>query len=165
MKHLLKSLKLILLFSVLATINVNCKTKTHSTSNIPNSSNTSNTSGTAVTVDNIAGVYTITALKIKSSEGEKNMYDSLNECEKNASYGFNKDMVWYLGGVAKQDCTGPDDSGTWSLSGNELKIESKQSGGYQYKITDFNGRDMIVEAQANDNGTPMTLVTTFSKNQ
>src|ERR1035437_10372850 len=61
------------------------------------------------------------------------------DCQKNNTYGFNKDMVWYLGGVARQTCTGPDDSGTWSLNGNTLTINSQQSGAYQYTITDFNG--------------------------
>ena len=152
MLQLLNLSKVILLFFVCSVININCKSKSGKTN-------------TPLTIENIAGVYTITDAKIKTGDTEKDVYSSFNDCQKNNTYGFNKDMVWYLGGVARQTCTGPDDSGTWSLNGNTLTINSRQSGAYQYTITDFNGSVMVAESQSDNNGTPETLITTFTKKQ
>jgi hypothetical protein len=51
------------------------------------------------------------------------------------------------------------------LNCNTLTINSQQSGAYQYTITDFNGSVMVAESQSNNNGTPETLITTFTKKQ
>lgn len=115
---------------------------------------------TTPTVESIAGIYTITDAKIKTGAGEKDVYDSFDECQKNNTYGFNKDMVWYLGGVAKQSCTGPDDSGTWALNGNTLTITSSKDGAYTYSILDFDGKNLVTSSDGGENG---TNILTFTK--
>ena len=161
MKHILTFSKIILLFTFIALINTNCKPKTK-TSNV-NSPVPAENKKIPVSVENISGVYTITGTKLISGGTEKDIYPGLDECQKNNTYGFNKDLVWYLGGVARQDCTGPDESGTWSLSGNTLTINSQQSGTYEYAILDFDGKILVTESTADNNGTQEKMITTFTK--
>jgi hypothetical protein len=40
----------------------------------------------------------------------------LDYCQTHNTYGFNKDGVWYLGGVANQSCQGPDESGSYKYT-------------------------------------------------
>src|SRR5665811_2547387 len=83
MLQLLNLSKVILLFSFCSVININCKSKNGKTN-------------TPLTIENIAGVYTITDAKIKTGDTEKDVYNSFNDCQKNNTYGFNKDMVCLL---------------------------------------------------------------------
>lgn len=150
MNYLSNLFKVLILICTLALININCKNKTSKITTPP-------------TVESISGIYTITGAKLTSDGTEKDIYPGLNECQKNNTYGFNKDMVWYLGGVAKQDCTGPDESGTWALNGNILTVNSQQSGNYQYTIINFDGKVLVTESTADNNGKKETMLTTFTK--
>lgn len=116
-----------------------------------------------VSSDDIVGIYTITDVKVKSGDNEQDIYEKMDYCQQHNTYGFNKDGVWYLGGVASQNCTGPDESGTWKLDGNQLTINSQQSGTFNYTIESFDGKNLEVSSEANDNGVTSTYTTVFTK--
>jgi hypothetical protein len=116
-----------------------------------------------LTADDIVGIYTITAAKIRTGGTEQDVYDRMDYCQKHNTYGFNKDGVWYLGGVAGDSCTGPDESGSSSLQGDQLTIDSKQSGIYQYKILSLQNKVLQVSSDASQNGNQATYITSFTK--
>lgn len=118
----------------------------------------------SVSENDIIGIYTITAISAETEDGnEEDLSGNLSECDKKNTYGFNKDGVWYLGGVATQTCTGPDESGTWKLSGDQLTINSQQSGVINYTIEDYDGKNLEVSTESEVNGTRRILYTTFTK--
>jgi hypothetical protein len=116
-----------------------------------------------VSEEDIVGIYTISDVRYKADGEEHDVYDSLDYCQKHNTYGFNKGSVWYLGGVANQDCTGPDESGTWSLAGNQLTVNSQQSGQYSYHIVHFKNKVLEVSYDVTDNGKTVTYITDFAK--
>lgn len=167
LKNQLNIFKLLFIVSYffIAACNNSKTTTTNSASDSATEKKTeTNATQPTVSTGAISGIYTITDARIKTGDGaEVDVYDKMDSCQKHNTYGFNKDMVWYLGGVAGQSCTGPDESGTWLLNGNTLTINSKQSGNYSYTIKSFDGKELVVTSEADDNGIKSVYTTVFTK--
>ena len=113
---------------------------------------------------NIAGVYRITALTAKADGGSQvNVYDQLNECQKNDTWNFQENGTLLYGGVVTSNCESDDFSGTWSVSNESFTINAPQST-TTYHLEKFDGNALVLSTTGTLNGDPARYFVTYSKN-
>lgn len=115
------------------------------------------------TPKNIAGVYTITALKAKTSSSQQvDVYNQLTTCQQNDTWGFQEDGSFLFGGVANNVCQDGDYSGTWSLNNKSFAIKAQQNT-TTYQLENFDGQSLVLSIAGTVNGNPATYFITFTK--
>src|SRR4051812_21957156 len=101
----------------------------------------SSTSNNAITVESLAGTYSLKALIWNYSGITINVYDSLDACDRDNLVTLNTDKTvnFIDAGVA---CTPPsDDNGTWDLKGDSITFSSNFSSA---KIESFDGKTLVL---------------------
>ena len=95
---------------------------------------------TSLTIENLSGTYGLNALTWKSGSVTVNVYDQLDDCEKDNLIKLNSDKtINYIdAGIV---CSPPENGdATWDLKGDSLFI----SGGVSSKIQSFDGKILIL---------------------
>lgn len=112
-----------------------------------------------ITIENLSGTYELKALTWTSGGTTTNIYDLIDDCEKDNLIKLNTDKTanFIDAGIA---CTPPEDeNGTWSLSGDSLYLSNGSDGG---KIKSFDGKILVITGQpAGEPG--VTATTTLQK--
>ena len=112
---------------------------------------------------NISGVYKITGLHAKGANTQKiDIYDQLNECQKNDTWGFQEDGTFLFGGAATGTCEDGDFSGSWSLNGKTFTVVSDQNT-TAYQLESFDGHALVLSTSGTLNGEPATYFVTYTK--
>lgn len=112
----------------------------------------------------IAGVYKISGLKAKADGGQEvNVYNQLNECQKNDTWDFRDDGTLLYGGVVTSTCESDDFSGSWSLNNKSFAITTPTNT-TTYQLEEFNGHALVLSTAGTLNGNPARYFVTFSKN-
>jgi len=106
-----------------------------------NKKDSSKETDTSLTIENLSGTYGLKALIWKSGSISVNVYDQLDDCEKDNLIKLNPDKTANLidAGTA---CSPPeDDNGTWDLKGDSLFISSS---GIASKIKSYDGKILVL---------------------
>ena len=113
----------------------------------------------AHTVANISGTYALKGLTWNFAGAVTNVYDLLDDCEKDDVFKFNTDMS-LVRTDAGTICSPPgNDTGTWLLRNDSIYLGQSTSGG---KIKSFDGKTLVLTgAPPSDPGVVAT--TTFVK--
>ena len=123
--------------------------------------NKSKTAAPVVTVEDIAGSYKITSIKVSISGGPFVDGDYRDQCQKDDVIELKADGTFIyhdLGTV----CQPPGDmTSTWQLDGNT--ISSPDDDEINGDITSFDGSSMEVTAVSNGGGTNTTVKSTLKK--
>jgi Lipocalin-like domain len=119
----------------------------------------SSTNSSAITVQNLVGTYGLTSLTVTIAPfPPQNILDSIPACQRDDEYKLNADMSYnYIDAGTK--CIPPGDgSGTWSLSGNTLIIDSINA-----TIQKFDGKNLTLSTPVVYNGISATTTETLTK--
>jgi hypothetical protein len=124
-----------------------------------NKKDSSKETDTSLTIENLSGTYGLKALIWKSGSVSVNVYDQLDDCEKDNLIKLNPDKTANLidAGTA---CSPPeDDNGTWDLKGDSLFISST---GIASKIKSYDGKILVLTG-APPNDPTVEATTTLEK--
>jgi hypothetical protein len=112
-----------------------------------------------ITVENLSGTYELKALTWMSGSTNVNVYELLDDCEKDNLIRLNVDKTanYIDAGIV---CSPPEEeNGTWYLSGDSLYLSNGADGG---KIKSFDGTTLVLTGSpASDPG--VTATTTLQK--
>ncbi|HTQ63498.1 MAG TPA: lipocalin family protein [Puia sp.] len=119
----------------------------------------SSSDSSAITVQNLAGTYTLTALTVTIAPlPPQNIIDSVPACQRDDQYKLNTDLTYdYIDAGIKCTPSG-DGTGVWSLSGNTIVIDTTQS-----TIQKFDGRTLVINTNVNFMGIAATTTETLTK--
>lgn len=118
-----------------------------------------NDNNNVITVQNLSGTYALQGLVWKVGTESVNVYEALDDCQKDNLVRLNEDMT--AGQIdAGQMCSPPENAtGTWRLSGDSIYLSSSSMGG---KITSFDGTTLVITG-AVENQPSVTGTTTLKK--
>jgi hypothetical protein len=119
----------------------------------------SSSNSSSITVQNLAGTYTLTALTVTIPPlPPQSIIDSVPTCQRDDEYKLNTDLTYdYIDAGTK--CNPPGDgTGVWSLSGNTITIDTTQS-----TIQKFDGRTLVINTNVNFMGIAATTTETLTK--
>lgn len=119
----------------------------------------SSNSSSSISVQNLAGTYTITALTATVAPfPPQNIIDSLKTCQRDDEYVLKTDLTYqYVDAGTK--CVPPGDhTGTWALSGTTLTIDSTVN-----TIQKFDGHVLVLTTNVTFNGISGITTETFTK--
>jgi hypothetical protein len=115
------------------------------------------------TPQSIEGVYKITGLQAKAANTQKiDIYDQLNECQKNDTWGFQENGTFLFGGAATTSCQDGDYSGTWNLNGKSFTVTADQNT-TAYELENFDGHTLVLSTSGTLNSEPATYFVIFTK--
>lgn len=114
---------------------------------------------TSLTIENLSGTYGLKALIWKSGSVSVNVYDQLDDCEKDNLIKLNPDKTANLIDAGTVCSPPEDDNGTWDLKGDSLFISST---GIASKIKSYDGKILVLTG-APPNDPTVEATTTLEK--
>jgi len=118
----------------------------------------SSSNSSALTKENLAGVYTLTALSVTLGPLSQDILDSVPACQRDDQYDLKVDLTYLYNDVGVQ-CNPPGDgSGHWSISGTTLTIDSTQS-----TVQKFDGKTLVLSTPITYNNISVTATETLTK--
>ena len=124
-----------------------------------NKKDSSKETDTSLTIENLSGTYGLKALIWKSGSVSVNVYDQLDDCEKDNLIKLNTDKTANLIDAGTVCSPPEDDNGIWDLKGDSLFISST---GIASKIKSYDGKILVLTG-APPNDPTVEATTTLEK--
>lgn len=130
---------------------------------LPACKKNNNDQSNAITVARVSGTYAITDMEVKVNNQQTDIYSQLTSCQKKDTYYLGADGTYRFSGSSDQNCTDEPNSGTWSLSGNIITINTAATGSSTLSISSLSSSQMVVTYNGPYSGATADFTTTLTR--